>query len=64
MVATIEEANVQLLFSSCGCTQEIKLKIEWQMAFLLKKVNIDFADGIALLAALHWVENFKICNKH
>ena len=34
------------------------------MALLLKKVNIDFTDGIASLAALYWVENFKLCNKY
>ena len=52
------------LFSSFGCTQEVKLKVEWQMALLTKKVNINFTDGIASLAALHWVQNFKLCNKH
>ena len=55
MAPTIEEANARLLFSSCGCTQEVKLKVEWQMALLSKKVNIDFTDGIASLAALYWV---------
>lgn len=60
----MEERNARLLFSSCRCTQEVKLKVEWQIAFLLKKVNMDFTDGIASLAALHWVENFKLCNKH
>ena len=34
------------------------------MAFLLKKVNMDFTDGIASLAALHWVKKFKLYNKH
>ena len=62
--ATTEEANARLLFSSCGCSQEVKLKVEWHMAILLKKVNMDFTDGIASLAALHWVKNFKLCNKH
>ena len=64
MAAITEEANARLIFSSCGCTQEVKLKVEWQMALLSKKVNMDFTDGIASLAALHWVENFKLCNKH
>ena len=34
------------------------------MSFLLKKVNMDFTKEIASLAALHWVENFKLCNKY
>lgn len=34
------------------------------MDFLSKKVNMDFINGIATLAALHWVENFKLCNKY
>ena len=63
-MATTEKANPRLLFSSSGRTQEVKLKVEWQMAFLSKKVNIDFTKGFASLAALHWVENFKLCNKH
>lgn len=25
---------------------------------------MDFIDEIALLITLHWVENFKFCNKH
>ena len=53
VAATMEEANARLLFSSCGCTQEVKLNVEWQMAVLSKKVNMDFTDGIASLAALH-----------
>ena len=53
VAATTEEMNVRLLFSSCGCTQEVKLKVEWQMALLSKKINMDFTDGIASLAALH-----------
>ena len=62
--ATTEEANARLLFSSCGCSQEVKLKVEWQMSLLSKKVNIDFTDEIASLVALYLVENFKLCNKH
>ena len=61
MAATTEEANTWLLFSSCGCTQEVKLNVERQMALLLKKVNIDFMDKIASLAALHFVKNCKLC---
>ena len=64
VMAIMEKANAQLLFSNCGCIQEVKLNIKWQMIFYQKKVNIDFIDGITLLAALHWVENFKLCNKH
>ena len=64
MAAIMEEANARLLFSSSRCTQEVKLKVEWQIALLSKKVNMDFTDRIASLAALHWVENFTFCNKH
>ena len=64
VAATTEKTNIKLLFSSCRCTQKFELKVEWQMVFLLKKVNINFINGIALLAALHWVKNFKFCNKH
>ena len=53
MAATTDEANAPLLFSSCRCTQEVKLNVEWQMALLSKKINIDFTDGIVSLAALH-----------
>ena len=52
MATTKEEANAQLLFSSCGYTQEVKLKVEWQMALVSKKVNMDFTVGIALLAIM------------
>ena len=34
------------------------------MTVLSKEVNINFTDRIALLVALHWVKNFKLCNKH
>lgn len=64
VAVTTEEANAWLLFSSCGCTEEVTLNIDWQMAVLSKNVNMDFTDGIASLAALYWVENFKLCNKH
>ena len=64
VAATTKKVNTRLLFSSCGCTQELKLKIEWQMAFLSKKVNIDFINEIASLAALQLVRNFKLCNKY
>lgn len=64
VVVTMEEANIWFLLSSCKCTQEIKLNIEWQMTVLSKKINIDFMDGITLLTALDWVKNSKLCNKH
>ena len=64
VAATTEEANARLLFNSCGCTQGVKLNVEWQIAPLSKKVNIDIIHGSALFAALHWFENFKLCNKH
>lgn len=52
-VAATEEETVRLLFSCCGRTPEVKLKIEWQMALLLKKINLNMTNGIASLAALH-----------
>ena len=64
MATTMKEANARLLFSSCGCTQEVKLNVKYQMALLSKKVNINFTNGIVSLAALYWVNNFKLCNKH
>ena len=64
VAATIKEANTWLLFTSCGCTQEVKLNIKWQIVGYLKKVNMNFTDRIASLATLHYVENFELCNKH
>ncbi len=52
------------MFSCYRCTPEIKLNIKWQMAFLAKKINLDMTDGMIMLSVLHWVENFKPCNKH
>ena len=52
MAAIMKEAKVQFLLSSCKCTQGVKLNVEWQMAVFLKKVNMDFTDGIVSLAAL------------
>lgn len=34
------------------------------MSLLLKKINMYFINKIASLAALYWIKNFKICNKH
>lgn len=45
-----KRGNAQPLFSSCECTQEVKLNIEWQMALLSKKVNMDFTDEISSFA--------------
>lgn len=53
MVGTIKKANAWLLFNNYGSTQEIKLNVEWQMAILSKKVNINFTDRIASLATLY-----------
>ena len=64
VAASREEETVRLMFSCCGCTPEVKLNIEWQMALLAKKVNLDMTDEMVTLAALHWVENFKPCNKY
>ena len=64
VVALKKEETVQLMFSCYRYTPEIELNIEWQMAFLVKRINIDMMDGIATLAALHLVENFILCNKH
>lgn len=63
-MAIIKEVNIRLLFSSCESNQEDKLNVEWQIVVLLKKVNIDFKDKIALLVTLHWIKNFEICNKY
>lgn len=62
MATTREEETVRLMFSCCGCTPEIKLNNEWQMSIMSK--NVCVVDGIASLGALHWVENFKPCDKH
>ncbi len=64
VTALREEETVRLMFSYCGCTPEVKLNIEWQMALLAKRINLDMTDGMVTLSALHWVENFKLCNKH
>ncbi len=64
VAASREEETVWLMFSCCGCTPEIKLNIEWQMALLAKRINLDMMDGMVTLSVLHWVENLKLCNKH
>ena len=64
MAAIKEEKTIQFLFNCCLCTPAVKLNIEWQMALLVVKTNMDITDEIALLTALHWVENFKPFNKH
>lgn len=53
------------MFNCCGYTPEIKLNIEWQMTFLIKKINLDMMDKIVVkLVDLYWVKNFKPCNKY
>ena len=64
VAALREEETMRLIFNCCKCTPEIKLNIEWQMALLAKKINIDMTDKIVTLAPLYWVKNFISCNKH
>ncbi len=54
LVATSrEEETVQFMFSYYKCTPEVKLNIEWQMAFLAKKIHLDMTDKMVTLSALH-----------
>ncbi len=53
VAASREEETVRLIFSCCGCTPEVKLNVEWQMALLVKKINMDMTDAMVTLAALH-----------
>ncbi len=64
VVASREEETVRLVFSCCGWTPEVKLNIEWLMTFLAKRINLDMTNEMVTLSALHWVENFKLCNKY
>lgn len=64
VAASREEEIVRLMFSYCECTSDIKLSTKWQMALLVKKVNVDMTDEMVMLVALHVVENCKPCNKH
>ncbi len=64
MAASREEETVWLMFSCCGYIPEVKLNIEWQMAFLAKKINLDITDEMVTLSAVHWIENFKLYYKH
>ena len=64
MAAIKEEKTVKFLFGSCLYTLVINLNIEWQMALLAIKTNIDIMDEIILLMALHWIENFTLCNTY
>ena len=64
IVATKIEKTIRFLFSCYSYIPAFKLNIEWQMAFLDVKTNMDIIDRIALFSALYWVENFKSCNKH
>ncbi len=34
------------------------------MVFLAKRINLDMTDEMVTLLVLHWVENFKLYNKH
>ena len=62
MAATREEETVRLMFSYCPCTPEVKLNTDWQIGILSKSVCV--VDGIASIAALHWVDNFWPYKKH
>ena len=50
------------MFSYCPYTPEVKLNTDWQMGISSKFVCV--VDGIASIAALHWVNNFRPCEKH
>ena len=50
------------MFSCCPCTLEVKLNTDWQMGILSKSVCM--VDEIASIAALHWVDKFRPCEKH
>lgn len=64
MAATREEETVWFLFSCCSCTLAVKLNIEWQIALLVVKTNMNIINKIASLAALYWVKNFKSSNRY
>ena len=50
------------MFSCCPCTPKVKPNMDWQMGILSKSVCV--VDGIAFIAALHWVDIFRPCKKH
>lgn len=62
MAATREERTVRLMFSCCACTPEVKLNTYWQMC--ISSITVCVVDGIASIAALHWVDNFRPCEKY
>lgn len=62
MATTRKEETVRLMFSRCACTPEFKFNTDWQMGISSKTVCV--IDGIASIAALHWVDNFRPCEKH
>ena len=62
MAATREAETVRLMFSCCVCTPEVKLNTDWQMG--ISSTTVCVVDGIASIAALHWVDNFRLCEKH
>lgn len=51
-----------MMFRCWKCSPAIKINSDWQMAITSKKICV--INGIASLAALYWVENFMLCNKH
>lgn len=55
MAAVKKEQTVRLIFSYYACTIAVKLNFKWQMTLILKKINLDIIDRIALLIALHEV---------
>ncbi len=52
VAASREEETVRLMFNCYEYTLEVILSIEWQMAFLAKKINLDMTDGMVTLASL------------
>lgn len=64
MIVLREGETVWLMFSYCGCTLEVKLNVEWPMALLAKKINLDIMDKIVMLATLYQIKYLKSYNKH
>lgn len=53
MAALSEDKTIRLMFSCYKCISKVKLNIKSQMAFLVKKINMDITDGKAMLAAFY-----------
>lgn len=64
VIVSKEKETIWLIFSYYRCTLEVKLNIEWQIGFLVKKINLDMMEEMVTLTVLYWIKNFKSCNKH